>query len=223
MGLRCSIALKMRILNVKSHHISLLLILTPRDVLHLSGVAAMLVSSWLEVFRCRLRSLVRPKDPQRRRNDRIEPLEVRSMMTVQAVDDIITAELQPGIPIVLDVLANDSGSTPLHLVSISMSTAGVTSIVAGNPMGTGPESRDRISYTPGANFFGSDLLTYTVADLSGSQSTASVSLIQAAGGGAGTPPGGAGTPPGGTGTPPGWRRRRGTRSGAVDQQHASGQ
>ena len=109
--------------------------------------AAMRFFSWLEVFRRRLRMLDCPKNAQRRRSDRIEPLEVRSMMTVQAVDDIIMSEMQPGIPIVLDVLANDSSSAPLHLVSISMSNGGVTSIVAANPMATGPESRDRISWS----------------------------------------------------------------------------
>src|SRR5207237_10497660 len=69
---------------------------------------------------------------------------------------------------ILDVRANDSdidGDT----LSVSVVTQGTHGSVAITSGGTG------VSYTPAANFFGTDTFTYTVSDGNGGTDTATVS------------------------------------------------
>ncbi|MFK7737831.1 MAG: tandem-95 repeat protein [Pirellulaceae bacterium] len=73
----------------------------------------------------------------------------------------------------LDVLTNDqAGSTALTIVSVDApSSGGVVSVATG---GTS------ISYTPAANFNGAETFVYTAENLSGAQSTATVTVQLAA-------------------------------------------
>ncbi|MDN2661677.1 cadherin-like domain-containing protein, partial [Neptunomonas sp. CHC150] len=70
-------------------------------------------------------------------------------------------------PVTVDVLANDSdvdGDT----LTVDFATA-ANGTVAINPDGT-------ITYTPNANFTGSDTITYTVTDGNGGTATATVAV-----------------------------------------------
>ncbi|MDA7882003.1 sulfatase-like hydrolase/transferase [Akkermansiaceae bacterium] len=72
----------------------------------------------------------------------------------KANNDDATTEV--GMPVLIDVLANDLDDglpSPLSLVSVTQALAGTTSIVGG-----------QINYVPKANFLGGDQFSYTVTD-----------------------------------------------------------
>ena len=73
-----------------------------------------------------------------------------------------------GVPVNVPVLQNDLSfdGGPLQIIAVSGGTGGTPTI-------TGPQT---LSYTPGANFSGSDQFTYTVMDSRGLTSTATVSV-----------------------------------------------
>src|SRR3989440_3568040 len=85
-----------------------------------------------------------------------------------AVDDAATVAEDSG-PNAIDVRANDSdvdGDT-LSVSAVTQGTHGSVAITGG---GTG------VSYTPAANFFGTDTFTYTVSDGNGGTDTATVTV-----------------------------------------------
>ncbi|WP_341218465.1 Ig-like domain-containing protein, partial [Neptunomonas phycophila] len=93
-------------------------------------------------------------------------------LTVNAVNDtpIATGEsatTDEDTPVTVDVLANDTDADGDSL-SVDSATA-TNGTVAINPDGT-------ITYTPDANFTGSDTITYTVSDGNGGTSTATVAV-----------------------------------------------
>lgn len=77
----------------------------------------------------------------------------------------------------LDVLANDSDIDAGDTITIQADgfTQGAKGTVALN------EAGDRFIYTPGAGFDGTDTFTYTIADASGAESTATVTIIMGPG------------------------------------------
>ena len=83
-----------------------------------------------------------------------------------ANDDIAMTDEDTAVTV--DVLANDSDTEgdPLTVTSVSTPSNGMATI---NPDGT-------ITYTPAANFNGSDSLTYAVADGNGGAATAMVNI-----------------------------------------------
>ncbi len=85
-----------------------------------------------------------------------------------ANDDSATVVEDSG-PNAVDVLANDTDADmdTLTVVSVTQGANGAVSITGG---GTG------VSYTPNANFFGSDSFTYTISDGNGGMDTATVNV-----------------------------------------------
>uniref|UniRef100_UPI0014216010 Ig-like domain-containing protein n=1 Tax=Thalassoroseus pseudoceratinae TaxID=2713176 RepID=UPI0014216010 len=84
-----------------------------------------------------------------------------------AVDDDATTD--EDTPVVINVLANDSdveGDT----LTVSAVTPGTNGTVTINPDGT-------LTYTPAANFAGSDTFTYTINDGNGGSDTATVNVV----------------------------------------------
>ena len=80
-----------------------------------------------------------------------------------AVND--TASTAAGAPVAINALANDIG-TELTLVDVSAPSNG-SAIIAGNGV---------VTYTPAANFAGTDAFTYTITDSFGQTATATVSV-----------------------------------------------
>ena len=70
--------------------------------------------------------------------------------------------------VIVDVLANDTDADPTDTLSVQSVTQGTNGSVVNN--GTS------ITYTPGANFNGSDAFTYTVSDGKGGTDTANVAV-----------------------------------------------
>jgi hypothetical protein len=101
-----------------------------------------------------------------------------------AVDD--AAVTPAGTPVDVDVLVNDSGDE-IVVTAVTQPTNGAATI---NPEGA-------VRYTPDPSFVGTDTFTYTITDLNGATSTATVAVtVEPAGP---TPPG---SPPPGS-PPPG--------------------
>jgi large repetitive protein len=84
-----------------------------------------------------------------------------------AVDDVITIAEDPGAPVVISVLANDTDPDGDTLTVTTASAPNGTVVI--NPNGT-------ISYTPRLNFNGTDVITYTISDGNGGTSTATVTV-----------------------------------------------
>ncbi|MBY6204513.1 Ig-like domain-containing protein [Halomonas denitrificans] len=78
-----------------------------------------------------------------------------------------SAETVSGVPVLIDVLANDSdpNGDELELVSVSSASGGTTSIVG-----------DSVRYASDAGFTGTDSFTYTVRDAGGAEVTGEVSV-----------------------------------------------
>jgi hypothetical protein len=87
------------------------------------------------------------------------------------------SDLDPGVPVVVDVLANDHDGNcdkPTIATFEPISARGAT---IGLSMGAGPGARDELSYTPSAErFVGLDSFSYTIVDASGSTAEADVVL-----------------------------------------------
>ena len=83
-----------------------------------------------------------------------------------ANDDILTA--QEDIPVNIDVLANDV-EVDNELLRVSAVTQGIHGSVTINKDGT-------LTYSPNANFYGTDAFTYTISDRNGETDTAKVSI-----------------------------------------------
>ncbi|WP_068116411.1 Ig-like domain-containing protein [Tropicimonas marinistellae] len=92
-----------------------------------------------------------------------------------AVDD--TASTQQGQPVVIDVLVNDNDpdGDPLSVASVAQ---GGNGSVSENADGT-------VTYTPNAEFFGTDSFTYVVASNGGSDTGEVIVTVSEAGGGGG--------------------------------------
>lgn len=82
-----------------------------------------------------------------------------------------------GAPVTLDVLADDSDPNPTDTLSI-LSFPGTTpgGGAVSRSVGTGPGGRDRLTYTPGGVFTGTDTFTYTLTDNTGRTANGSVSI-----------------------------------------------
>lgn len=82
-----------------------------------------------------------------------------------AVSD--TAQAESGVPVLIDVLANDSdpNGDALELVSVSPASGGTTSIAG-----------DQVRYEANAGFVGMDSFTYTVRDAGGAEVSAEVTV-----------------------------------------------
>jgi len=78
-----------------------------------------------------------------------------------------SAETRAGLPVVIDVLANDAdpNGDELELISVSTASGGTTSIEG-----------DRVRYAPEAGFSGRDTFTYSVRDAGGAEATAEVTV-----------------------------------------------
>jgi hypothetical protein len=76
-----------------------------------------------------------------------------------------SATTTAGVPVLIDVLANDSdpNGDALELVSVSSASGGTVSIAG-----------DQVRYAPGAGFVGMDSFTYTVRDAGGAEVTGEV-------------------------------------------------
>ncbi len=88
-----------------------------------------------------------------------------------AIQDSVAATV--GTPVTIAVLANDwdVDGDPLSVAAVTQGAGGSVAVDAGGTL----------TYTPGADFSGSDAFTYTVSDGSGGTATASVSVqVQAA-------------------------------------------
>ncbi len=84
-----------------------------------------------------------------------------------AGDDFAT--IDEDTPVELDVLANDTDpdGEPLSLARFTAPTNGVVQQIA----------PDRLRYTPATNWFGTDGFTYTVADPTGREATARITVV----------------------------------------------
>ena len=80
-----------------------------------------------------------------------------------------SAQTQPGVPVVIPVLANDSGASgdAIILVSVTQPANGAVSI---NPDGT-------VTYTPNAGFVGTDSFGYTAVGANGGSGSATVQVV----------------------------------------------
>jgi len=78
-----------------------------------------------------------------------------------------SAETGAGVPVFIDVLANDSdpNGDELELVAVSSAAGGTTSLVD-----------DGVRYTPNQGFAGTDSFTYTVRDPGGAEATGEVTV-----------------------------------------------
>jgi hypothetical protein len=85
-----------------------------------------------------------------------------------AIDDAATVAEDSGAT-VIDVLANDSIAPDVgETLSVTAVTQGANGSVTFTP--------GNVSYTPNANFFGSDSFTYTISDGNGGSDTATVNV-----------------------------------------------
>jgi hypothetical protein len=78
-----------------------------------------------------------------------------------------TASATPGVPVTIDVLANDAAADggPLHLLSAGPAAHGTVQVVGGE-----------VQYTAVAGYFGSDQFSYTIEDQHGLQASANVTI-----------------------------------------------
>jgi VCBS repeat-containing protein len=91
---------------------------------------------------------------------------IRSNDFPTAVPDSVT--VNEDTPVTVSVLANDSGLTDAPIT---------VSVLEGPSHGTARvDAGGRIIYTPAANYFGPDALTYVVADADGDQSMATLNI-----------------------------------------------
>lgn len=79
-----------------------------------------------------------------------------------------TAGTQKNVPVMIDVLANDTDPENDSLT---------VSAVSNPPNGSVTNNGSSVTYTPDTNFVGTDNFTYTISDGNGNQSTAKVTVI----------------------------------------------
>jgi len=84
-----------------------------------------------------------------------------------AVDDAVTTE--EDIPVVIDVLSNDTDADPQDVLTVTAVTQGGHGTVTIN-------ANDTVRYAPQDGFDGSDSFTYTISDGHGAADTATVSV-----------------------------------------------
>ncbi|MCO6454117.1 MAG: tandem-95 repeat protein, partial [Pirellulaceae bacterium] len=91
-----------------------------------------------------------------------------------AVDDTATTDEE--VPVVIDVLANDTdvNNEPLRIIAFTPASNG-TVVLDTNGTPADPFD-DQIRYTPNTNFSGSDTFTYEISNLSGLTDTALVTV-----------------------------------------------
>ena len=102
------------------------------------------------------------------------------MVTITPVNDPPTAIadaatlLEDSVANIIDVLANDSSSPDagevLTVTAVGAAAHGTVSVIAEGV------NAGKVSYTPHANFFGTDTFTYTVGDGNGGLATAAVTV-----------------------------------------------
>ncbi len=101
----------------------------------------------------------------------VDALESRTMLTVCVVNDIVAVR-RLDVTLTIDVLANDAASNgAMVLDSFTQPAHGTVALVAG----TGG-ARDRLAYTPSAEYAGTDAFAYTILDDDGVPETAGVSV-----------------------------------------------
>ncbi|MFI5378606.1 MAG: Ig-like domain-containing protein [Tepidisphaerales bacterium] len=101
----------------------------------------------------------------------VDALESRTMLTVSAVDDTIAAR-RLDVTLAIDVLANDSATNGAPLIdSFTQPEHGTVALLAGSG-----GARDRLAYTPGSGYAGTDAFTYTILDGDEIPETADVNL-----------------------------------------------
>ena len=94
-------------------------------------------------------------------------------VTVNAVDDLLQAtddstSTQEDTPVTIDVLSNDTlGDEPTTITATTNGTNGTVAINGGDTS---------VTYTPNANFNGTDNFTYTITDDDGDTDTATVTI-----------------------------------------------
>ena len=82
-----------------------------------------------------------------------------------------SATTQPGVPVPIPVLLNDSHPTPMEPLTITTLTDGAHGTVEVNDDGTA------IVYSPTAGFIGHDTFTYTIVDSDGDRAKAAVTVM----------------------------------------------
>ena len=88
--------------------------------------------------------------------------------TLQATDDSATTQEDPPVPVNIDVLSNDTlGDEPTTITAKTDGSNGTVAIIGG---GTS------VTYSPNANFNGTDSFTYTITDFDGDTDTATVTI-----------------------------------------------
>lgn len=95
---------------------------------------------------------------------------IRVYPTLTAVNDLAHTGLTVqgvGVPVVIPILANDSGNQ-ISFVSHTAPSNGTV---------TGPDSSMNVIYTPNDSFAGTDTFTYTITDPAGQTSTATVAVV----------------------------------------------
>ena len=96
--------------------------------------------------------------------------------TPLAVDDNSTTV--EDTPLVIDVMSNDNlGDEPTSIVSVDAISTEGGSVVINNNGTPGNTGDDFIDFTPASGFVGTDSFTYTIQDVDGEQSTATVTVI----------------------------------------------
>ncbi len=99
-----------------------------------------------------------------------EPLEPRLLMAVDAVNDVFSRGPAGGVQ-PIDVLANDNWDGTHHFVSVSPGSLGGTATVFTNSQGF-----EALRYAPPQVVNVTETFTYTLADGSGNQDTATVTV-----------------------------------------------
>lgn len=80
-------------------------------------------------------------------------------------------------PVVIDVLANDHDANCDVLTIDSFNTLSELGGTIARSVGTGPDGRDQLVYTPPANDFGVDWFSYTISDQTGLKSAGNIKVI----------------------------------------------
>ena len=87
---------------------------------------------------------------------------------MQATDDSATTQEDPPVPVNINVLSNDTlGDEPTTITAKTNGSNGTVAIIGG---GTS------VTYSPNANFNGTDSFTYTITDFDGDTDTATVTV-----------------------------------------------
>ncbi|GJQ30565.1 MAG: hypothetical protein HBSAPP03_24490 [Phycisphaerae bacterium] len=82
-----------------------------------------------------------------------------------------------GVPVTIDVLANDWHSNSLAMTIASFQSPSQRGGTVVRSVGTGPGGRDQLIYTPPFGVNGNDSFTYTVSDVNSQQGTTSVIAV----------------------------------------------